>query len=211
MKDKVDVAENAQVNIGGPNVTFYLGDDKKDEEKFMVHGGNTKVTANIYIKDGKIKVNGGDRDRNDGDRDCEGEERDRNEYNSDTTFMTGWFIAEKLESDGKNVVWGKNSCNLPLTRNVQGQAITNTPEKGSHFEIKVLPNPSTTNFRLLVETLSNEPVQIKLLDAAGKVLGLYSDVSPYSIISVGDKFIKGIYFAELTQGAQRKVVKLIKL
>jgi hypothetical protein len=207
----VDVAENTEVNIGGPNVTFYLGDDRKDEEKFMVHGGNTKVTANIFIKDGKIKINGGDRDRNDGDRDCEGEERDRNEYNNDTTFMTGWFIAEKIESDGRNVVWGKNACTLPTSRTVLSQPITRMPETGDHFEIRVLPNPSAINFRLLVETFSKEPVQIRLLDASGRLLGLYSNVSPYSMITVGDQFIKGIYFAEITQGNQRKVVKLIKL
>jgi hypothetical protein len=211
IKDKVDVAEYVEVNTGGPNVTFYLGDDKKDEEKFIVHGGKTKVAANIFIRDGKLKISGGDRDRNDGDRDCEGEERDRNEYNSDTTYMTGWFIAEKIESDGKNVVWGKNSCILPSLRSVQGVAVTNKSEKGNHFEIKVLPNPSTTNFRLLVETFSNDPVQIRLLDATGKAVGVYSDVSPYSIIKVGDKLMRGIYFAELTQGEQRKVVKLIKL
>lgn len=199
------------MNTGGPNVTFYLGDDRKDEEKFIVHGGKTKIAVNIFIRDGKLKIDGGDRDRSDGDRDCDGEDRDKTGYNSDTTFMTGWFIAEKIESDGKNVVWGKNSCNLPLTRSVQSLPTTNVSERGNHFAVKVLPNPSSSDFRLLVETFSKDPVQIRLLDITGKVVGFYADVSPYSIIKVGDKLMKGIYFAELTQGDQRKVVKLIKL
>ena len=85
------------------------------------------------------------------------------------------------------------------------------PETGDHFEVKVLPNPSTINFRILVETYSKSLMQIRLLDASGRVLGVYSNVSPYSIITVGDKFIKGIYYAEVILDNQRKVVKLVKL
>jgi len=109
------------------------------------------------------------------------------------------------------VVWSKNICNLPLSRNSVQQPVARIPVTGEHFEVKVLPNPSATNFRILVETYSKSLVQIRLLDAAGRVLGVYSNVSPHSIITVGDKFIKGIYFAEVILGNQHKVVKLVKL
>jgi len=175
-----------------------------------VHGGNTKITANIFVKDGKIKIKAGNRDRGDGDDDCDGEKRDKDEYNSDTTFMTGWFIAESVESDGNKVIWSKNGCTIPSSRADAGQPVIASRESGELLEIKVLPNPTTDNFRLLVQTYSKELLQIRITDASGRVLENYSNVSPYSVIKIGDKFISGVYFAQVIQGKQSKVVKLVK-
>ena len=160
--------------------------------------------------DGKLKIDGGDRSRSDGDKDCDGEDRDRDEYNSDTTFMNGWFIAERLESDGNKVVWSKNGCAIPLSRADLGQPIISSRESGQLLDIKVLPNPTTDNFRILVQTYSKEPLQIRVTDASGRVLENYSNVSPYSVIKIGDKFINGVYFAQVIQGNKSKVVKLVK-
>ena len=193
IKDKVDIGRNTQLNVGGPRVTFYLGDDRKDEEKFMIKGGNTQITANIYIKDGKLKVNG-----------C-------GDTHNTHTIMTGWFIAEKFESTGKNVIWNKNGCNIPSSRSQEAIPISGKPATGEHFDVRVLPNPSTTNFRLLVETYSNETISIRLMDASGRVLQSLTGLSRNNVITVGDKFINGTYFAEVIQGSKRKVVTLIKL
>jgi hypothetical protein len=215
VKDKVDFSENVWVNQENQRVTFYLGDDSKDEEKFDVHGGNTRVTANIYIKDGKLKVSGGERDHSDGDHDIDGEERDQSECNSDTTYMTGWFIVEKLESDGKHVEWNRPICNSSSfgagDEDYVGAPIKRTPVTGDHFEVLVLPNPSTTNFRLLVETYSMEPITVRVYEASGKLVTVKDKMPRFSIISVGDNYRGGTYYAEISQGDKRKVVKLVKL
>ena len=92
VKDKVKIDADCRVNVGGPKVTFYLGDNSGDEEKFTVKGDNTQVTANIMIPNGKLKVNGGE---------------------SRMSIMTGWYIVEKLESTGKFNTWNKYDCSMP--------------------------------------------------------------------------------------------------
>ncbi len=89
--DKVSVEDDAHVNVGGPKVTFYVGDNHGGDESFKVNGDNTRVTANIMIPKGKLKVTGG---------------------GSPTrpTFMTGWYIIEKLEANGKYTYWDKYDC-----------------------------------------------------------------------------------------------------
>jgi hypothetical protein len=194
IKDKVDIGQNTQLNVGGPRVTFYLGNDKKDEEKFTVKGGNTQVNSNIYIKDGKLKVNG-----------C-------GDSHYTNTVMTGWFIAEKFESMGKNVIWNKNPCiaSTARTEDNVSKPVIKTPGQGEFFDVKVLPNPSTTNFRILVVSYSKEPVTIRLMDASGRSLEVLSNLDRNSIIKVGDRLINGIYFAEVIQGNKSKIVTLIK-
>ncbi|HMC98985.1 MAG TPA: hypothetical protein VKH37_02500, partial [Ferruginibacter sp.] len=87
IKDRVTIEEDCRVNVGGPKVTFYLGDSKKDEENFMIKGDDTWVTANIMIPNGKLKI----------------------DKKSDNCMMTGWYIVEKLESTGATV-WNKYDC-----------------------------------------------------------------------------------------------------
>ncbi len=211
---KVDISENVWLNEEGQRVTFYLGDDHIDEGKFYVHGGNTRITANIYIKDGRLKVNGGGRDRSDGDRDCDDEERDQNEYNSGPTIMTGWFIVEKLESDGKYVTWNRNLCDTS-SFGTGGGIITKeparrSPVKDEYFEVKVLPNPSTNNFRLLVLSYGLEPVTVRVYNVSGVLITKLDKIPRGNIITVGSEYRGGTYFAEVIQGNKRKVVKLIK-
>ena len=197
IRDKVTIEEDCRINVGGPKVNFYLGDAKKDEENFSVKGDNTWVTLNILIPNGKLKIAGG----------------------SNNCIMTGWFIVEKLESDGKFVTWNKYSC-APLTsRNAEPVFTQTTPvivqpivtAPAETFQVKVYPNPSSTDFSLQVMSSSREAISVKLTDAKGEVLKTNSVVLKGSTIKVGGELRGGIYFVEVTQGKNRQTVKLIKL
>ncbi|MGB4937440.1 MAG: PA domain-containing protein, partial [Ferruginibacter sp.] len=198
VKNKVTVDESCRINVGGPKLTFYLGDNNKDEERFKVTGENTEVTANIMIPNGKLKVDGG------------------NAY----CIMTGWFIVEKLESSGKNVTWNKNvDCTPTLARgNQQTITINEEPvvelpkvEKAEAFEVRVYPNPSAHDFSLQIFSRSNEPVTVRIIDAKGSLKQVQTGLSKANLLKVGADLIGGSYFAEVIQGTNRKVVKLIKL
>ena len=100
VKGKVKIDADCRVNVNGPKVTFYVGDNTGDEEKFTVKGDNSQVTANVMIPNGKLKVNGGE---------------------SRMSIMTGWYIVEKLESTGKYITWNTYDCSMPTP--------THRPEK----------------------------------------------------------------------------------
>ncbi|MEO6327349.1 MAG: ExeM/NucH family extracellular endonuclease [Ginsengibacter sp.] len=79
------------------------------------------------------------------------------------------------------------------------------------FSVKVSPNPSATNFKLQVESNSNEPINIRVVDVSGRVLKVITKTYKYQVITLGDGYTAGSYFAEVTQGKDHTVVKLIKV
>ncbi len=137
--------------------------------------------------------------------------------------MTGWFITEKLNSDGKNVIWNKYGC-APLSAKggdpvitrivppipVQEVPLVVTPPM-EVFQVKVYPNPSASDFSIQVMGSSNEAVVVRLLDATGVVLNVNTTVIKGSVLKLGSELHGGTYFAEVTQGANKQIVKLVKL
>jgi hypothetical protein len=202
VKDKVTIEEDCRINVCGPKVTFYCGDNKKDEEKFMVKGDNSWVTANIMIPNGKLQVHGG----------------------NSNCIMTGWYIVEKLNSDGKNITWKKYDCapcqlmlataTRPILVNEEtpvAVVIKPVVQPDNAFSVKVTPNPSNSDFRINVTSKGTAHVTVRLMNLSGKVLGVY-DLNPKgSYITVGSDLTGGTYFAEIVQGVNTQVVKLVKL
>lgn len=189
VKNNVTIGENTRVNVGGPKVVFYIGDAKKHQENFLVKGDNTQVTAIIMIPNGKLKVTGG----------------------NNNAIMTGLFIVDKLESDGKNVLWTPFICEAfpPVTRNMPPAAVGRPAGVTGPFNVIVGPNPSTHEFRIRVEGSSGEPVHVKVFDVSGKIIQVLSFSTPEVVI--GSLWLGGIYFVEVRQGNNRQIVKLLKM
>jgi hypothetical protein len=49
------------------------------------------------------------------------------------------------------------------------------------------------------------------MDANGRVVDAKSNIGSNSTFQIGDNYSSGTYYAEMTQGAKRKVVQLIKV
>ncbi|HCL04788.1 MAG TPA: hypothetical protein DHW64_01970 [Chitinophagaceae bacterium] len=238
----VSIGNDVIVNPDYHSVTFYMGDLKCDEEKFYVKGDDTKVIANVYMPNGKLKVRGGngndhDDDRCDhrahsskyckhnnnkhGHRDCDHRGHGENDC-EDNVHMIGLFIAEEVESEGKNVIWNNFSCSAPaptvaLTNTTTSANLTaetvKQPEarEATQLQVTVMPNPSATVFTLKLQSKNNAPVQLRITDATGRAMESRANLGANSTVQVGSNFISGTYYAEFTQGNQRKVVQLIKV
>ena len=192
----VDLGENNQFNVNGPRVNVYCGDDNKDGEDFHVKGKNSRVTANIYIPIGELHVDGSD--------------------DETPTVMTGWFIVEKLHSDGKYVTWNKYTC-APVAFAKNTTAVTDEPAAivavpvKELFDVMAYPNPTRTEFNIKITGNDLSPVTVRLTDMSGRVIGSRHVVAKGSVITFGSELKAGSYFAEITQGDNHKVIKLIKL
>jgi hypothetical protein len=75
----------------------------------------------------------------------------------------------------------------------------------------VLPNPSRTSFTLSIESNNVLPINIRILDLQGREVNRLVDISANSIIKLGDKLYTGFYLAEIIQGEEKKIVKLVKI
>jgi hypothetical protein len=85
------------------------------------------------------------------------------------------------------------------------------PVTTEEFSVKVYDNPALTQFTLKVTSSSDEFVNLRVVDVTGRVVTALSNLSKHQLITFGQDFLGGSYFAEVTQGKNRKTVKLIKL
>lgn len=98
-----------------------------------------------------------------------------------------------------------SSQNIRFVKNKNSNSITGV------MKVTVLPNPSKTGFTLKLESESEQPLNLRILDLNGKELSRLGNLSANTVIRVGDNLMTGFYLAEIIQGQERKVVKLIKI
>ncbi|MBP7345802.1 MAG: T9SS type A sorting domain-containing protein, partial [Sediminibacterium sp.] len=79
------------------------------------------------------------------------------------------------------------------------------------LKVVVMPNPTSTYFTLKLVSKSDLPVNIKVVDAAGRLVEGKAKQAANSTLQLGHNYATGNYFAEFIQGNQRKVVQLIKI
>jgi hypothetical protein len=97
------------------------------------------------------------------------------------------------------------------TQIVQQNSTIAMPDQASVFNVIFAPNPSTTDFRLKVESSSNGLINIRVVDLSGRVMSVISGVRKDAPVIFGGNYRDGVYFAEVIQGGNSKTVKLIKL
>jgi 5-methylthioadenosine/S-adenosylhomocysteine deaminase len=78
------------------------------------------------------------------------------------------------------------------------------------LKVTVMPNPSRENFSLFIQSSSNEEVQLKILDALGRIVEVRKGFRANTTFRAGDNARPGIYLAEVVQGTERQIIKLIK-
>jgi hypothetical protein len=100
---------------------------------------------------------------------------------------------------------------IPTGRMETNPVITAEENDPAALTVVASPNPSSSNFRIQVFSKSDEPVTVRILDNNGVVRSVTPLSSKINFIIVGSKLPTGIYMAEVIQGNNKKVVKLIKL
>ena len=79
------------------------------------------------------------------------------------------------------------------------------------LKVSVLPNPSRTSFTVSIESDNDLPVNIMIFDVQGREINRLRNISANSIIKLGNNLKTGFYLAEIIQGNERKIVKLVKI
>lgn len=87
---------------------------------------------------------------------------------------------------------------------------TSSPAK-DEFKVMVSPNPSNSEFRIQVNGKGTEPVSVRVMDLSGKIVTVSNTLLKGSVIRIGNELKPGTYIAEIMQGTNRQVVKLVKV
>jgi Bacterial Ig domain/PA14 domain/Secretion system C-terminal sorting domain/HYR domain/Bacterial protein of unknown function (DUF839) len=76
--------------------------------------------------------------------------------------------------------------------------------------VKALPNPSPRAFTLVTRSNSDKALTIIVTDVLGRIVERRSGVAANGTIEVGSRLHTGVYFVEVTQGDQKKKLKLVR-
>jgi hypothetical protein len=115
---------------------------------------------------------------------------------------------------------GVNGCSSGNTRTIQvklpecvvagdvPEYVKQTTQK-TELNAQIFPNPSYDVFNIIARTNSNEKIQVIIMDIQGRKL-LGSNLVPNQPNTVGAGLKPGVYFAEIIQGSQRIIRKILK-
>jgi hypothetical protein len=78
------------------------------------------------------------------------------------------------------------------------------------FAVTVMPNPSTGSFTLTVSSDADALLLLRVIDISGRVIER-NILMANQTIKIGEKYRPGMYLAEINQGNERKVMKLVKI
>jgi hypothetical protein len=103
---------------------------------------------------------------------------------------------------------GGGGCN---SRGVNADGGITNGNTGAKFLVNVSPNPTNREFLIQIFSTSDAPVTVRIFDNNGVLKSISTPESGTNYVIVGSNWNSGMYFAEVSQGANRKVVKLLKL
>ncbi|HEY5968147.1 MAG TPA: choice-of-anchor Q domain-containing protein [Chitinophagaceae bacterium] len=137
-------------------------------------------------------------------------------------FSSNWLSgATQWQQIGGGKMRVRNpSAEIPCT-NCSGSGITaktgevdkatETIPATEDLKVTVMPNPSSTNFRIVVNSNDlKEPVKLFVTDMLGRVVETRI-TNAGQTITIGDKYISGTYAVRIMQGRKTKQLSLIKL
>lgn len=85
-----------------------------------------------------------------------------------------------------------------------------SPALPGALSVAAQPNPSISNFTLHIKSNSKEAVTLRLTDIQGRVVETIENAPASGNIQLGKKLAPGVYFVEVRQGIQQKILKLVK-
>jgi hypothetical protein len=98
------------------------------------------------------------------------------------------------------------ACQQNITSRTQSTQTTITS-----LEVQAAPNPSNTKFRINIASNDlNSPVKIVVTDVLGRVMETRTTFAG-QVITIGDRYINGIYLVRIVQGTEVRQLKLIKI
>lgn len=80
----------------------------------------------------------------------------------------------------------------------------------SRSMIQANPNPSANYFTIHFSMAAGQPVQLRILNADGRVMETFHNLPSTGMIRFGSRYQPGIYFAQMKQGSEITTRKLVK-
>lgn len=104
-----------------------------------------------------------------------------------------------------SILNGTKPLAVLLDQTDAGQNMTATA-----LAVSVMPNPAANNFNVVLQSMSNKPINLRVMDLTGRVVQRYGKLIPNQTISLGAWYYPGVYILQAKQGTETVTLKLIK-
>ena len=122
-----------------------------------------------------------------------------------TTPLTGYTVNNPVGGTGLTLGYTENA---PLSRILNAPLATT---ENSVNPLQVSPNPFSAAFNLSFETISNEPITVKVYDMIGKLIENRSvEANAINTMQLGGNYQAGIYNVSVSQGEKVQNIRVIK-
>ncbi len=104
------------------------------------------------------------------------------------------------------------SCPVQNSSIARRSSVNENNPSTKGLTVRVLPNPSVSDFILMITASSlTEKISVRVVDIHGRILEQKIYKTANQTLKIGDKYHPGLYFVEIMQGNEKRVLKLIKL
>ena len=108
------------------------------------------------------------------------------------------------------VIVSKQPGDLISAGNSSSDQMT-TAQQNSSFDVIAMPNPSQGRFNLKIFSSNKyEKINVRVTDATGRLIESKTNLNARENITLGEHYLAGVYLVEITQGKNKKVMKVIK-
>jgi len=120
------------------------------------------------------------------------------------------FNSREATSNKPELLLNREAGAMNLEEFSPGNELSNAITSLLGLKITAWPNPSTTGFKVQVESTSNEALQYRVYNIAQQLVK-EAKIAVTDQLTFGSELPAGVYLVEVRQGTERKVVKVIKL
>jgi hypothetical protein len=142
-------------------------------------------------------------------------------YRIGNTVITSPNVFSKgkttVTATASNGVAPDASCTFTVTvlcgggPTITTMAVTKPQEiQPEQLSVTARPNPSESYFTLEVKSGDSHPVTVRILDLLGRLVDIRSNVTTNSTLNLGHAYRPGIYYVEVLQGKEKRMLKLVK-
>jgi hypothetical protein len=103
-----------------------------------------------------------------------------------------------------------SSVTVVTTANTPTASTKDASTRLATLQARAFPNPSTTYFTLIIQSNSDKAVQLRIVDAVGRIVEGKNGLASTSTHRIGHSYRPGVYFAQVMQGGKIVTLKLIK-
>lgn len=129
--------------------------------------------------------------------------------NAGNVYVTGSSEGIGTSSDYVTIKYEQTSSIITMSANPAEKTLVTKEQEPGKLNAKAFPN-AFTQFTNLQWNGTGKPVTITITDIQGKLVEKGTGLAANGIIKIGHNFKPGVYFAEIIQGVERVIVKLVK-